>query len=222
MGRQHTPLLPLAGLCLLLVMLLPPLRHALEARMSTHMLVQFPALLLAGALLAAPLAQRWPRGLQRWNELGIAGLVAAAFAMALLMVPRVLDLALVDRRVETLKLLALLASGAALAVSWQRAGPVLQAFFLGNVLPMLAVVGTLYEDSPTRLCSAYLLDDQQRLGAALVGAAAGILVAWLLHLGVRQRGLNRALNREGTASPSASSAARSAPLRADRRRATTV
>jgi hypothetical protein len=218
MRRQHTPLLPSAGLCLLLVMLLPPLRHALEERMSTHMLVQFPALLLAGALLAAPLAPRWPRGLQRWNELGITGLVAAALTMALLMVPRVLDLALVDRRVETLKLLALLASGAALAVSWQRAGPVLQAFFLGNMLPMLAVVGTLYEDSPTRLCSAYLLDDQQRLGAALVWAAAGILVAWLLHLGVRQRGLNR----EETASPSASSAARSAPLRADRRRATTV
>ena len=162
--------------------LLPPVRHGLEARMSTQMLVQFPALLLAGALLAAPLAQRWPRGLQRWNELGITGLVAAALAMALLMVPRVLDLALVDMRVETIKLLALLASGAALAMSWQRAGPVLQAFFLGNMLPMLAVVGTLYQDSPARLCTAYLLEDQQRLGAALVWAAVGIVVLWLMSL----------------------------------------
>ena len=183
MRRQRVPLLPLAGLCLLLVMLLPLLRHATEARMSTHMLVQFPALLLAGALLAAPLVQREPRGRQRWNELGIAGLVAAALAMALLMVPRVLDLALVDMRVETLKLLALLASGAALAVSWQRAGTVIQAFFLGNMLPMLVVVGTLYQDSPTRLCTAYLLEDQQRLGAALVWAAAGIAALWLLSLG---------------------------------------
>ena len=65
MRRQRVPLLPLAGLCLLLLMLLPPIRHAIEARMSTHMLVQFPALLLAGALLAAPWAQRLPRGLQR-------------------------------------------------------------------------------------------------------------------------------------------------------------
>jgi hypothetical protein len=186
MRRQHTPLLPWAGLCLLLLMLLPPIRHAIEARMSTHMLVQFPALLLAGALLAAPLAQRWPRRLQRWNELGIAGLLAAALAMAMLMVPRVLDLALVDRRVEIVKLLALLASGAALAVSWQRAGTVIQAFFLGNMLPMLAVVGTLYEDSPARLCAAYLLDDQQRLGAALVRVSIGILAAWLLRLGLRQ------------------------------------
>ena len=185
MRRQRVPLLPLAGLCLLLLMLLPPIRHAIEARMSTHMLVQFPALLLAGALLAAPLGQRWVRGLQRWNELGIAGLVAAALTMALLMVPRVLDLALVDRRVEIIKLLALLASGAALAVSWQRAGTVIQAFFLGNMLPMLAVVGTLYQDSPTRLCNAYLLDDQQTLGVALVVASAAVPALWLLRLGWR-------------------------------------
>lgn len=179
---MRVPPLPLAGLGLLLLMLLPPLRHAIEARMSTHMLVQFPALLLTGALLAEPLARRWSRGLQRWNELGITGLVAVALTMALLMVPRVLDLALVDARVEALKLLALLASGAALAVSWQRAGTVIQAFFLGNMLPMLAVVGTLYQDAPSRLCNAYLLGDQQRLGAALVWLAVGIVALWLLSL----------------------------------------
>ena len=186
MRGHRIPVLPLAGLCLLLVMLLPPIRHAVEARMITHMLQQYPALLLAGALLAAPLAQRAPRGLQRWNELGIAGLVAAALAMALLMVPRLLDLALVDLRVEAVKLLLLLTSGAALAVSWPRAGTVIQAFFLGNMLPILAVVGTLYQDSPARLCNAYLLEDQQTLGGTMVWLSAGILAAWLLHLGLRQ------------------------------------
>ncbi len=50
------------------------------------------------------------------------------------------------------------------------------------MLPTLAVVGTLYEDSPTRLCSAYLLGNQQRLGAALVWAAAAALFAWLFQL----------------------------------------
>jgi hypothetical protein len=183
MRRPLVPLLPSTGLCLLLLMLLPPVRHALEARMSTHMLVQFPAVLLAGALLAAPWAQHGRRGLQRWNELGIAGLVAAALTMALLMVPRVLDLALQDARVESLKLLALLASGAALVVSWQRAGTVIQAFFLGNLLPMLTVVGTLYQDSPTRLCNAYRLDDQQSLGVALVWVSVAVAVVWLLSQG---------------------------------------
>ena len=103
------------------------------------------------------------------------------------MVPRVLDLALVDARVEALKLLALAASGAALRLSWWRAGTVVQAFFLGNVLPMTVVIGTLYQDSNTRVCNAYLLDDQRLLGQGLVWLAIGIAAVWLLRLGWRQR-----------------------------------
>ena len=154
----------------------------MESSMTLHMLVQYPAWLMAGGLLMGWVPRRWQGRLQRWNELGVAGLLAAALAMAVLMVPRVLDLALVDMRVEAIKLLALVLSGAALRLSWQPSGTVVQAFFLGNVLPMLAVAGTLYQDSPTRLCSAYLLDDQQTLGAALIGVAAGILALWLLWL----------------------------------------
>jgi hypothetical protein len=178
--------LPLIGLGLLALMLLPPVRHAAESSMTAHMLLQYPALLLAGALLAAAMPQRGQRALQRFNQFGIAGLMTAALTMALLMVPRVLDLALADARVESLKLLALVASGAALALSWRRAGTVIQAFFLGNMLPMLAVVGTLYEDSPARLCNAYRLDDQQTLGAALLWLSLGIAAVWLLCLMLRQ------------------------------------
>ena len=168
------------------LMLMPPVRHAAESGMTTHMLLQYPVLMLAGALLVGAVPSRWQRHWQRFNQLGIAGLLATALAMALLMVPRVLDLALMNAQVEVLKLLALVASGAALALSWQRAGTVIQAFFLGNVLPMLAVVGTLYQDSAARLCNAYRLDDQQTLGTALVWVSAGILAAWLLRLGLRQ------------------------------------
>jgi hypothetical protein len=175
----------LLGLCLLALLLLPPVRQAAESRMITHMLLQYPAMLLAGALLVAPVPQFWQRGLQRFNELGIAGLLGAALAMAVLMVPRVLDLALVNPWVESFKLLALVLSGAALRLSWQRAGTVIQAFFLGNVLPMFAVVGTLYQDSTLRVCNAYRLDDQQALGSALHAVAVGIFALWLLHLGLR-------------------------------------
>jgi hypothetical protein len=178
--------LPLVGLCLLVLMLLPPVRRATESGMTTHMLVQYPALMLAGALLVGAVPSRWQRHWQRFNQLGIAGLLGVALTMALLMVPRVLDLALVDPFIESAKLFALVASGAALALSWQRAGIVIQAFFLGNVLPMLAVVGTLYQDSPARLCNAYRLDDQQMLGTALLWVSAGILTAWLLSLASRQ------------------------------------
>jgi hypothetical protein len=173
--------LPAAGLLLLAVMLWPAVRQAAESSMTAHMLLQYSALLCTGALLATPLAHTGtaPRP-QRWNELGITGLLGSALALAILMVPRVLDLALIDARIETLKLLVLLLTGAALRLSWPIAGSVVQAFFLGNLLPMMAVVGTLYQDTTRRVCNAYLLDDQRLLGTALVWIAAGIGAVWLL------------------------------------------
>jgi hypothetical protein len=176
---------PLAvGGFLLLLMLVPPVRQLTESSMTAHMLIQYPCLLLSGALLvqAIPAASR--SALSRWNELGISGLVGSALSLALLMIPRVLDLALVDWRVEVLKFLALLTTGAALSLSWQRAGVVIQAFFLGNVLTMTAVVGMLYQDAAVRVCNAYRLDDQQDLGRALVLIAIGIGVIWSLRYAV--------------------------------------
>lgn len=149
--------------------------------MTAHMLIQYPCLLLAGALLVKEVPARWLSASRRWNELGIPGLVGSALALALLMIPRVLDLALVDVGVEVMKILALLTTGAALRLSWRRAGVVIQAFFMGNVLAMTAIVGMLYQDSAVRVCNAYRLDDQQGLGVALVLIAIGIGLTWSLH-----------------------------------------
>jgi hypothetical protein len=165
-----------AGLALLAVLALPPLRSALEASMTLHMLAQFPLLALAGALLARALPQRWRARTDAWNAHGIAGLLFTALVLMLLMIPRVLDLALVDARVEAAKWLALLACGAALQLSWRRAGLLVQGFFLGNMLPMTAAVGQLYADSPVRVCNAYLLDDQVRLGTGMVALAVVLAV----------------------------------------------
>ena len=151
--------------------------------MSLHMLVQFPLLAACGYALAGALPRRrWHERLDAWNAYGISGLGFVAVAMALLMVPRVLDLALVDARVEALKWLVLLACGAALRLSWRRAGLLVQGFFLGNVLPMTAAVGQLYQDSPLRLCNAYLLDDQVLLGQGLVTLAAALGAGWMAKL----------------------------------------
>jgi hypothetical protein len=175
----------LAGMALLAALVLSPLRHALESGMSLHMGVQYPALLLAGALLAAAVPLGTRRRLAAWNRLGISGLAACALVLAVLMIPRVLDLALVDLRVEAAKAAALIFAGAVLRPSWRAAGVVVQGFFLGNVLPMTAIVGMLYQDSPLRLCNAYRLDDQQRLGQGLVGFAVVVAVVWLDHAGRR-------------------------------------
>ncbi len=169
----------LAGLALLALLALPGPRQALEASMWRHMVLQFPLLLLAGALLAAALPARARGAVARWNAHGISGLVLAGVVLAVLMVPRALDLALRDAGVELAKHAALLLAGAALRLSWRPAGRVVQGFFLGNVLTMTAVAGQLYRDAPLRLCNAYLLDDQARLGGWLTGLAALAALGWL-------------------------------------------
>ena len=178
----------LAALALLAVIALiasPPARNFLEASMVRHMLLQYPLLMLCGAglaggLLAAPLTRRPALQLQlsNWNAHGIAGLFGTALALAVLMIPRVLDLALLQTWVAFAKMAALLACGAAIYRSWRPAGWLVQGFFLGQVLPMMAVVGSLYESSPTRVCNAYLLGDQMLLGQWLAWIAAAIALVW--------------------------------------------
>ncbi len=173
----------LAGVLALLALLAsPPARQALESRMSAHMLVQFPLVALCGFVLAGMLPRRGRERLARWNAYGIAGLFYTAVVLAILMIPRVLDLALVDPRIELAKWLALLLCGAAVRISWRPAGLLVQGFFLGNTLPMTAVAGQLYEDSPLRLCNAYLLGDQARLGRMLTAIAIAVAIAWFAQL----------------------------------------
>ena len=171
-----------AGLALAALLAWPAVRQVLESSMWRQMLLQYPLWLLAGALLAAVLPRRARAALARWNAHGITGLVLAGVVLAVLMVPRLLDLALRDPAVEAAKCVALLLAGAALRLSWRAAGRVVQGFFLGNVLPMTVVAGQLYIDSPLRLCNAYLLDDQQRLGRWLTGVAALLALAWLVQV----------------------------------------
>ena len=183
-GPRCTPRTQAAlGLALCVLLAWPTLRQALEASMWRHMVLQFPLLMGAGALLAAALPSRARTLVARWNAHGIAGLVLVAVVLAVLMVPRVLDLALRDGAIEAAKGAALVLAGAALRLSWRAAGLVVQGFFLGNVLPMTAVVGQLYIDSPLRLCNAYLLDDQARLGQWLIALAALLALGWLAQVG---------------------------------------
>ncbi len=167
------------GLALVAALIIPALRNGLEARMSLHMLVQFPALILTGMLLAGALSTKAREQFSQWNAHGITGLTFAALVLALAMIPRLLDLALVDARVEIAKFVALLLCGLALRVSWRNSGVIVQGFFLGNVLPMMAIAGSLYETAPARVCNAYRLDEQQWVGQSLIIVAGCIAAVWL-------------------------------------------
>ncbi|MCE9657376.1 MAG: hypothetical protein K8R60_02375 [Burkholderiales bacterium] len=168
------------GALLLLMLSLPPLRPLLEESMRLHMLVQYPLVVLAGLLLGRAVSPALARRLSTWNALGLTGLAAAMLVTSVLMIPRVLDLALIDARVEVAKFAALLFVGAVLRSSWREAGNVVQAFFLGGFLPMTIAVGTLYQEMPLRLCNAYRLDDQQDLGQSLVYLAVAMTAVWLV------------------------------------------
>jgi len=232
-----------AGAALALACVSWPLRGVLEAGMATHMLVQFPLLLLAGALLWEPCSwhdesrsrsggSRLRSGGSRlrsggesaWNRLGIAGLAFVACVLAVTMIPRLLDLALLDARVEAAKIVALLVAGAALRASWSRAGLVVQGFFLGNVLPMTAVVGTLYQDAPDRLCNGYRLDEQVLVGTLLVVAAIVLAIGWLVAAGIRMhraenmsvQGAGNALRSKGAPAPRFAASSAGGPLHEER------
>lgn len=96
----------IAAALLLALLLLPTSRHVLEASMWLHMLVQFPLLLLVGMGLVGVLPARVQAGVACWNAHGISGL------LAVVLVPRVLDLALVSPSVDAAKCSALLLAGA--------------------------------------------------------------------------------------------------------------
>lgn len=170
---------PRAGLIMLLILAIPAVRSMMEGDMALHMLLQFSLILLAGWLLAQGLPEQTRAELRKWNHAGIAGLLLTAMVLMFWMIPRALDMALSDGTMEFWKFLTLLLAGAALELSWQAAGLIVRGFFLGNVLPMMMVVGWLYIEAPIRICNAYLVDDQSRTGSGLLALSIAGSMIWL-------------------------------------------
>ena len=176
---MNSPTRIAAGAGLLLMLNLPFIRRMMESDMAYHMLLQFPLILLAGWLLAKTLPGQIKTGLQAWNYAGVTGLLAASMILMFWMIPRALDLVLVNPVLEFLKFLSLALAGMALAWSWPVAGMIVRGFFLGNVLPMMMVVGWLYIEAPVRLCNAYLSNDQLRTGSGLLALSIAASLLWL-------------------------------------------
>lgn len=165
------------GTLMALLVILPPARHLLEQHMLTHMLVQIPALLAAGALIGTADARSEPWG--SWNAAGVPALFAATLVLAFWMTPIAIDNAAASVRWDAAKGISLVIAGAAAAASWRIAPTVVQAFFGGNMVWMSIAVGRLYQDDGPRLCNAYLQDDQALTGLALTWLAIAAAALWL-------------------------------------------
>ncbi len=173
------------------VLWLPPVRSALESDMAVHMAVQLPLLIAIGVLAAPPLRRFEPRLLADADWLGIPGLVLAAFATSLWMLPRMLDQALADPLAELGKFLSLpLLGGLPLGLSWRRMPGLGRAFVWANFIPKLGAVGGLYLAAPTRLCAYYGVDQQAEAGWTLITVAAALgLVSFVAVFAGRPRAM---------------------------------
>lgn len=174
---------PWLGVALWLALALPPVRHALEATMTLQMLAQIPLLAFAGWRMALFLPRQWIGAVAAWNRSGISGFVLASLAAIVWMLPRALDAALDAPPIEIAKFISIPPLiGAPLAISWPRAGFVVRGVFLVEVVAMTFRLGWLYLVSPVRLCSNYLLSDQQQLGKIMlaIGVVVTLVLAWKL------------------------------------------
>lgn len=157
----------------------PAVARALQAHMQAQMLVQIPLLATAGYLLRSVVPVRLERTLGRWNVNGISGLVLATFALAYWMLPRSMDAASTEPAFIVAKYLTVpLLVGLPLGLSWPRMNFVARGVVTMELMAMLFRLGWLYLVSPVRLCSNYLVSDQQRTGTYML-VAGGALLLWV-------------------------------------------
>lgn len=140
----------------------------------SHILVQLPLLGLVG-WLAFPAAAGWS---WRWAAGGFAPLLFALFGLAYWMLPRVIDASVSEPAMLLAKFVSLPAIGAAVALGWRRAPPMLRGFVKAQTISMAGFMAFLFTHSPVRLCNNYLIADQWRLGESFLWLAIGLAIAW--------------------------------------------
>lgn len=180
------------ALSALLLALAVVLRSTLVQSMALHMLVHIPMILAGGIFLGkaaamavtrAPCqsaAQKLAARVVDCDRHGVSGLLYASLVGLYWMIPKALDGVLLFPAAEASKFFSIILAGVCLSGSWTRADRVIKLFFVGGFCWMTAIAGLLYQESSTRLCNFYLLNDQAWTGRGLVILAVMIPVGWLL------------------------------------------
>ncbi|MEO6117962.1 MAG: hypothetical protein ABIP37_02705 [Methylotenera sp.] len=158
---------------------LPTFRFLLASSMTFHMLVQIPALIIAGYLINKqlfPLITK-PVSLMESLAFWLWILLTSMFWM----LPISLDKALINPYWDVFKVTTLLLSGMFLRPAFT--GPkILTLFFIGSTIMMLFFIGYFYQSSDLRLCNSYLIESQQTTGLGLIILAFGLLFAGIFFL----------------------------------------
>lgn len=150
----------------------------LEEDMARHMLIEFPLLIGAGALLAARLPVRVRGLIERADLYGLTSWTFFSLTVAYWMIPAALDAAIANAAVNAMKYASFVGAGVALREALRHSLLVVEAFFVGNLAWMGATVGLLYAEAGSQLCLSYLVASQQGAGNGLVMASVMLIVAW--------------------------------------------
>lgn len=154
-----------------------------ESTMVTHMLVQFPLLIVLGATIFEPKAQL-NAFLAEVDPLGAIAFISFTGWVLFWMMPLNLDLATIEPAIRALKLISVpIGIGWCLRWLWHQATTVLKCVVVFEVWASITRLGWLYVESPQQLCSSYLIGEQQSVGKILliISAIGGsIIVAYSL------------------------------------------
>ncbi|WP_051516538.1 hypothetical protein [Herbaspirillum sp. RV1423] len=179
--RQNTTAVLVSGILFFIAIMA---RRMLESTMFSHVLLQMPLLILSGVLLAnlrpPAFPPRRPALHRLWRKCdahGLASMLALLFSCAYWMVPNAIERAVINPFDDFAKFLSLTLAGALLPGALRKSHIVVQIFFIGGIVWMMAMAGMMYQNATQRLCNSYLLDDQVRTGIGLV-ALAVILPMW--------------------------------------------
>jgi hypothetical protein len=160
---------------------MPTLRSLIEQSMVWHMLVQMPLLVLGGWLSARALSD-FPRVRPRttWNRYGLSAFFAAQSILAYWMLPVAIDRAVVLPAADLVKVVSLFAAGWLLRRAMERSPALIQLFFVGSTVSMMAWLGTYFATVNLRLCNAYSLESQIAAGHGLIIVTLALALLWLV------------------------------------------
>jgi len=169
-----------------LTLSLPMARQHIEQSMLVHMVVQMPLLVWSGARLMQYVQHHRILGLLvRWNAHGLTGFFLGVAVLTYWMLPSALDSAVVNAKVDALKITSLMLAGAALPHAFWLSTTTVQLFFVSTTVPMMVWLGMHFATTEQRLCNAYSLETQVHTGYGLMLLALLLATVWLAHVAKR-------------------------------------
>lgn len=170
---------PAALSILLFGITLPGIGSWLERGMISHLLIQLPLIVYIGLCLADQMPVRWINAINRYNAGGVTGFFVMSATGLFWMIPSALDQSVNDPSFQLAKVVTLLFGiGVTFRISNRVFNPILKGVFFLEVWAMLGRAGYLFLISPERLCTNYLISEQQLLGKLLLAFSLIWAVIW--------------------------------------------